>query len=238
MDRPPVLVLQHDPDDGLKLLAEPLLAAGLTLDPCMAWRGELPSTLQGFAGLIVLGSVACLSQGDTPSWLPQERNLIDEALQHELPVLGICFGAQHLAMAAGGEVRRAATPELGWHEVQLTERAPGDVLTASLGARFHAFQWHYDEVVLPEAGTLLAEANGMVQAFRVGSSAWGLQFHLEVDAGSILTWQGSAGGELEAVGVNLDQLNETTDAYSAANRARAERLAKAFAGQVLTKRSR
>lgn len=229
-----MLVLQHDPDDGIKLLAGPMLAQGLLLETHQLSLVAPPASLAGFAGLVVLGATACLSDPEAPSWLSGERGLLDEALSRGLPTLGICFGAQHLAVAAGGSVAPSAKGELGWQELGLTPAANNDPLLATLPQRLHAFQWHYDAIALPQAATLLAEGNGFVQAFRVGPVAWGLQFHLEVDPGAILSWWGSAGHELELAGLGLERLTAECNAYAAANATHVAQVAAGFASIIAT----
>lgn len=233
VERPRLLVLQHDADDGLKLLAEPLLAAGLELEVVLLAKADPPSSLAGFRGLVVLGAVACLSDAEEPSWLEAERRLLEEALELATPTLGICFGAQHLAVAAGGHVAPAERGELGWQEVAVEDAGRKDQLVGELPSFLHAFQWHYDAISLPPSAELLATGNGFVQAFRCGPAAWGLQFHLEVDPGGILSWQASAGEELERAGITLATLSAETDAYAAANAQHALALASAFAAAVL-----
>ena len=65
------------------------------------------------------------------------------------PMLGVCLGAQLLAQAAGGTVRPASRPEIGWHEVRLEPGAGDDALTGPLPASFCGFQWHSYEAVPP-----------------------------------------------------------------------------------------
>jgi GMP synthase (glutamine-hydrolysing) len=129
------------------------------------------------------------NQGERYPHLLVEISLIREAVQSGLPVLGICLGAQLLACALGARVKRSAKPEIGWHEVTLTENAVNDPLLSHLNGRQKIFQWHSDTFDLPRDALRLAGSEICAnQAFRFGESAYGLQFHLEVDEKLIRRW--------------------------------------------------
>ncbi len=117
--------------------------------------------------------------------LAAERRLLAEAVDADVPVLGVCLGMQLLARALGAQVHRAHGTEIGFGTVDVV--APDPVL-APLGARPQVLHWHSDAADLPVGATLLA-ASGVtpVQAFRAGS-ALGLQFHLEVDDDLLRSW--------------------------------------------------
>ena len=46
-----------------------------------------------------------------------EQTLLADAVSRGIAILGICFGAQQLAVTLGGEITRAKTPEIGWYQV-------------------------------------------------------------------------------------------------------------------------
>jgi GMP synthase (glutamine-hydrolysing) len=125
-------------------------------------------------------------------------------LARRVPLLGVCLGAQLLAAAAGGHARRASRPEIGWHPVELTAAGAADPLLAPLAPGFEAFQWHSYECVLPRDATPLATGPVCVQAFRVGESAWGIQFHAEVSAVDLAGWTSDYGSDPDAVRIGID----------------------------------
>jgi GMP synthase (glutamine-hydrolysing) len=113
-------------------------------------------------------------------WLPAVRRLLAEAVNEELPTLGICLGAQLLAVAAGGRVvRGAAGTEAGLVSVSWTAAAHTDALVAALPEPMLTPSLHDDEIVELPAGAVLLGGTATYphQAFRVGSCAWGVQFH-------------------------------------------------------------
>ena len=101
-------------------------------------------------------------------------------------MLGICLGAQLLAAAMGGDVRPNHVPEIGWYRLHTLQSAHEDRLFRHFERRPHyVFQWHaYTFAPPPGAVPLAWTRNCRNQAYRLGESAWGLQFHLEADDGA------------------------------------------------------
>jgi GMP synthase-like glutamine amidotransferase len=103
-------------------------------------------------------------------------------------MLGICLGAQLLAKAAHSWVAPADEPEIGWYPVDLTDDSADDPLLGRLPERFEAFQWHYYAHGVPAGATELARSRVCTQAFRLGDTAWGVQFHPEVTLEQVEGW--------------------------------------------------
>ena len=126
-----------------------------------------PPQLDGFDAAIVFGAEAQVDQEDAHPWLRRRSRLVAELVERGTPVLGVCFGSQLLAELAGAEVRRAAEPEIGWHEVELTARGPADPLLGFLPERFESLHWHHYEWLLPPGAVALARSARCLQAFRL-----------------------------------------------------------------------
>jgi GMP synthase (glutamine-hydrolysing) len=105
-----------------------------------------------------------------------------------MPVLGVCLGAQLLAKAANAPVYRVERPEIGWFDVELTADAADDPVFSGFPRRFDAFQWHFYTYDLPGGAVELARSAACTQAFRLGDSAWGIQFHAEVTLPQVESW--------------------------------------------------
>lgn len=186
----PVLVLRHVPYEGLGLLADVLRAEHLTysyLDMYEEPPRHLDVTRLG--GLVVLGGPMNADETDKYPYLAHELEWIREAVQRNLPVLGVCLGAQLLAKALGARVYAAPQKEIGWFSVDMTGAAGDDPLLSACQTRETVFQWHGDTFDLPEGAVWLARSEvAPHQAFRFGRCAWGLQFHVELTPAELDLW--------------------------------------------------
>ena len=165
-------------------------------------------------------------QDDRFDWLGSEAEFLGDVLAAEVPVLGVCLGAQMLARAAGAGVRAATTPEIGWYEVSLTAEGSSDPVLGVLPSRAIVFQWHHYTFDVPEGGVELARSEVCTQAFRLdGRRAWGIQFHAEVTYPMLESWVEEDPGELPMPAGDL--LAESTSAIGRSN-AQGRWLADAF----------
>lgn len=182
-----VTIVQHVEPEGPGLIARALAAHGLASHLVRVHRGEpIPSSLEGVAGLVVLGGPMGVSDASTLWHLRDEMRLIERALSADLPVLGVCLGSQLLAATLGASVGPGPGKEIGWHSVTLAEPAATDPLLGPVERCFQAFHWHGDAFSLPAGARPLASSElTACQAFRYGRAAYGLLFHLEVDAAQI-----------------------------------------------------
>ncbi|MGV9799828.1 type 1 glutamine amidotransferase [Mycobacterium sp. NPDC003449] len=189
-----VLILQHQPDDGPGNLAGWLVDHGVPYTIIDVSTAELPAPGR-FDALVVLGSKRSAYETGEP-WIRAEHDFVRGCVDAGTSVLGICFGAQLLALVLGGEVRRMAQPELGWYPVS---GAP------PYGGTW--FVWHGDEITAPPGSTILATTPICTHAFAHGSNL-GVQFHPELTAELLGHWIGTprrrravidAGGDIEQI---------------------------------------
>jgi GMP synthase (glutamine-hydrolysing) len=195
MARPKILVFQHVPFEPLGTLDPLLKNAGFRIRYVNFARdsNQAPS-LDGYSALIVLGGPMNVDQIEDYPNLATEVSLIQRALDRRISVLGICLGAQLLARALGSSVLPSRAREIGWHDVDLTAEGNDDPVLSAFNSRQQVFQWHEDAMELPDGAVHLASSDACeVQAFRYGESAYGFQFHLEVDHSLIDRWLDRAG---------------------------------------------
>jgi GMP synthase (glutamine-hydrolysing) len=223
-----ILVIQHDPDKGLGLFMQPLSDASLELDIRFAGHGEL-ALRDHHTGVIALPGVAN-PVDDTPA-IAATREVLRDALRRGLPALGICLGAELLAEAAGATTS-ACPPEWGYCEVSLAPAGRDDRLLADLPERFGVFQAHNYGFELPPGAVALAHSRGAVQAFRVGSSAWGLQFHPEPTLEMLDGWTHALGATMAANGVDPEETRRLGRRYVPIWSEHAAAMARRFAAVV------
>jgi GMP synthase-like glutamine amidotransferase len=159
-----------------------------------------PPDLDGFDAAFVFGADAQVDEEDSHPWLRPDKALVRELIERELPVLGVCFGSQLLAEAAGGVVRPSAAPEVGWYEVELTADGAADPLLGFLPQRFESLQYHSYEWLLPPGAVELARSAICLQAFRLRDRpVWGVQFHPEVTESDFGEWLDDFQGDPEPI---------------------------------------
>jgi GMP synthase (glutamine-hydrolysing) len=183
-DRPTLLAIQHVPWEGPHRI----------LDACGALQVRTVKPLAGqplpgheqVAGAVVMGGPMNVDEVERFPALAAEREWLAEAVRRELPVLGICLGAQLLARALGAEVRPGEGPEIGFAPVEVG--VADDPVLGGLAPSTEVLHWHGDVFDLPDgAQPLASSARTEHQAFRLGD-AWGALFHPEADLALVEAW--------------------------------------------------
>jgi GMP synthase (glutamine-hydrolysing) len=209
-----VLVVQHVPQEPPGAIAAAVTAVGRELRFVRPYAGDrVPADLAGAGGLVVMGGPMGVYEGDQHPFLRDELRLIEAALRHDIPVLGVCLGSQLLAAALGAPVRPSGRQEIGWHPVRLTEAARTDPLWSDLGPEFVAYHWHGDVFDLPRTAVSLAASKLTAhQAFRAGR-AWGLLFHAEVNRALVQGMVSAFAVDLARDGIESQPILEGIDRH-------------------------
>jgi GMP synthase (glutamine-hydrolysing) len=175
------IVLRHTPAEGLGLLANALRDYGVHHRYLDVPRGDaLPKDIRTVGGVIVLGGPMAVYEGDQHPFLATESAFVEKIIEAGRPVLGVCLGAQLIAQVLGARVYPGEHREVGWGPVELTDAGRDDALFAGLGDWFTVFHLHGDTYELPpDAENLARSATYEQQAFRLGDTVYGFQFHLE-----------------------------------------------------------
>lgn len=185
-----LLVFQHVPHEILGTFNPQLKDAGFRIRYVNFGRTpDAKPKVEKYDGLIILGGPMCLSQRENYPHLDTEIEAIREAMELQMPILGICLGAQLIAAALHARVHRNPVKEIGWYDVSPTEAGRDDPLFRFFRGTEKIFQWHGDTFEIPHGAVHLASSPDCAnQAFRYGDRVYGLQFHLEVDAALIERW--------------------------------------------------
>jgi GMP synthase-like glutamine amidotransferase len=173
-----LLVIEHGGYAPAGLLGDWAADRALAVHTVALHAGEpLPAGISGYTAAVSLGS-GHAAYDDTVPWLAAELSFLDRLLAAEVPVLGICFGAQALARVLGARVYRLSAPEIGW--AQVTARCPALPEGPWLS-------WHYDGFDLPAGAAELGANEASLQAFSLGPHT-GVQFHPEATEPIARSW--------------------------------------------------
>ena len=191
-----VLILQHEEPTPPGLVTEWLDQHGADVETFRIDIDEREVDPTGYDLVVSLGSEFAAFDDSKP-FVPREARLMRQAIDADVPVLGLCFGGQLLARVLGGEVFRSNDSEIGWLPVRSTD--------PDLIPEGPWFQWHFDSFTVPPGATLIAETDVGPQAFSAGRSL-GLQFHPEVTQAIMDDWVSVYRHELDDDGVDPDEL--------------------------------
>ncbi len=227
-----ILVAQHDDDTPHGAIGDALVARGFALDLWCPRRGDAPAPIEAYDGMLGLGSITNPDEDAENPWLARERALIARAIEIGVPYLGTCFGGQILAQAAGGRAFKSYPPEIGWYEIERLPAADGDPVLGTFEETFWSFEWHHYAFQAPAGATVLARTSACEQAFRVGDSAWGTQFHLEADFEILSEWFVLGHDEAHTHGVDVKAMRAESERRNDEHVRLAHRMGHGFADVV------
>lgn len=213
-----VYAIRHVAFEDLGLLQPILTDRGFTIEYRDAGIDPLNTPEVREADLlIILGAPVSVNDTQNYPFLFEEVELIKARLEAQKPVLGICLGAQQIAVAAGAEVRSMGLMEIGYSPVELTEAGKASPL-APLG-NSPVLHWHSEEFSIPAGSATLANTPDFDnQAFTLTNDqgapfALALQFHLEVDPRRIEQWLIAYSTDIEASGLDVGTIRREALIY-------------------------
>jgi GMP synthase-like glutamine amidotransferase len=204
-------VLQHVSFETAGLLAAVVRERGHSVETTALYAGEPLPSMAEFDGLIIMGGPMSVHDEDVYPWLKAEKELIAAAIYGGKRVLGICLGAQLIAAVCGARVYPCPQKEIGFWPVKWAS-----------GAEEEVFHWHGETFDLPPGAELLASTEVCAnQAFRIGDTVLGIQFHPEVTAEIVRRmvenegWELVEGGYVQGAGRILAGVEEMGEAEGA-----------------------
>ncbi|CAK7193303.1 hypothetical protein COMNV_01518 [Commensalibacter sp. Nvir] len=183
------IILQHVPFEGPGYILSWLHEKGFATDIYSVCNPEIPTPDVCSANLlIVLGGPMSVNDEKTYPWLIEEKKLIKKAIDHNIPTLGICLGSQLIASVCGAKISRASEKEIGWFPVQAVPQTSKNKKNFSFPESFISFHWHSEQFDIPINATKIATNSvNPNQAFQIGKTVIGLQFHPEITPYSLQT---------------------------------------------------
>lgn len=183
-----ILIVVHQETSTPGRIGLLLRERGCELDICRPCIGhELPHDLDGYAGVVVFGGPMSANDCQLHDFIKAELEWLEKPLRQDVPLLGVCLGAQLLARHLGARVAEHPEKhaEVGYYPIRPTDEGRQMGKWPS-----HVYQWHRDGFDLPTGASLLAEGGNEFpnQAYRYGRAAYGIQFHPEVTLAMMHRW--------------------------------------------------
>lgn len=205
-----IIVFQHAAHCRPGRVGTTLRDHGFTLDIRKLDEGDpVPTDFDDVEAVISMGGPQNVDEAH--AWIKRETEFLREAHDRQLPVVGVCLGAQLLAHALGGEVGpMEGAGEIGFVDVDIHPSAHTDTLLAGIAWRAPQFHKHkYEIKQLPESAANLASSERCkVQAFRAGMRSYGFQYHFEADMDMIRAFTKDSVGELHTAGLTTEEFEK------------------------------
>lgn len=227
-----VLVQQYYDDIPAGFVSERIAQRGAAIDVVSANDSEQPDP-RDYDFLVSLGSYDS-AYDDSLDRARRAQQLITTAIDHDIPVFGICFGAQALTLALGGTVVQSAKgPEIAWVDVKPDANTSPEAIPPIADAIVPGpwLAWHHDEITAaPDGAVVLAHSDVALQAFSMGPHL-AVQFHPEAMLENIARWAAHDESGLGRVGTSGEELLAQSAADVEGARQRCDRLTDAFVSQ-------
>ncbi len=188
-----VVVIKHS-CGSVGRLGERLDRSGVDWEEINTADGEPVPSVDEVGALVIMGGIMGAYETEENPYLLEEMALARQAVDREVPVLGICLGSQLLAAALGGRAYLAERPEVGAVPVELTEAGRRHPVVSKVAGR-RVFSMHQDTFERPPGSELLARSDRFPQAF-VQGSALAIQFHPETHNSEANDWAGTGARQM------------------------------------------
>lgn len=233
-----IVIFQHDPLEHAGRIAEVLRDEGHRLEVVRLYDGdETPVDLDNVDGVVSMGGHQNVDEADEHAWMRPEMDFIKRAVEAELPVVGVCLGAQLLAAALGGEVAKMEQAEIGFEPVvESSFFGTIDPILAGIPWRMNQLHLHgYEVTKTPPGGTpapLQSSSHCKVQSFKSGFTAYGFQYHFEFDRRHLDAVLEDSRGWIAEQGFDVEDIRRQSEEHYSLNRHLGDRLCRNLATLV------
>ena len=201
-----VLVIKNAGLEGPGTIGDLLESDGFELQTIFAKKEKIP--VLDHSMVLVLGAPE--SANDDLQYLKDELSLIQNAVQKNIPTLGICLGSQLIAKAFGAQVYPGPKKEIGFYHNVVIDDSAKSSLFSGIASPFTVFHWHGDTFDIPSGATRLAYSELYNQAFQYGSAV-GVQFHFEVTSDIVRSWLDNTGENLDLPYISVPKIRSEID---------------------------
>lgn len=217
--------VQHVVFEGLGSIEPWLRAAGYEITSTRFHESTRMPTPGEIDLLVVMGGPMSVNDEHAYSWLVPEKRFIRDCVEAGKRVVGVCLGAQLIASAMGAKVYRNPEQEIGWFPIYASTSSVGGT-AFRFPPSVEVFHWHGETFDLPAGAVHLARSAACEnQAFQLGQSVIGLQFHLETTPETAREIVSNCGAELRPsrhVQSEADILAAPPEKYEVPNQVMAE----------------
>ncbi len=235
-----VLILKNIRTEGPGTIGDFLRENNIPYEVIEIENEPIPDTAM-FDTLVIMGGPMSVNESDTYTFIKKEEELVRDFLKINKKILGICLGAQIMAKALGAKVYKGPAPEIGWHDIELTEAGIRDTMMKKIALhpkagdfwkKFRVFHWHGETFDIPPGADRLAKSTLYPnQAFKYENDAYAFQFHIEVTKDMVYDWLSATGGS--ACGgknepMDMNEIETDTEKFYETYNGRAMNFYKAF----------
>ena len=234
-----IIVLQHDAANRPGRLGVTFRDHAFRLDVRRLYEGDaVPADFDGVEGVIALGGAP--NVGDDTPWMQAELECLRAAHERQLPVVGVCLGAQMIAKALGGEVAPLDKPAAGFQTVAITPLGQIEPILAGMPWKSRQLCLNAQGVkTLPQGAQLLATSEACkVMAFKVGMRTYAFQHHIEADKDIMNDLLAGASKMLGDAGVTPSEVRAQGELHYANFARSADRLCLNLATYLIPARTR
>ncbi|MEO8723616.1 MAG: glutamine amidotransferase [Sphingobium sp.] len=208
------LIIRHVPYEGVAGYRDPVERAGYAIDridvadPRFAHIDLCAPDL-----LIMMGGPMGVYEQDEHPWIACQLRRLRLRLEADRPTLGVCFGAQMMAVALGARVFAGLVKEVGFHVITLHQAGTASPLRHLEG--IPVLHWHGDTFTLPDNVEHLGFSHLYDhQAFRRGPNLLALQFHAEMgEDPRFHAWMEQSPASIAEAGSDAASLRAAHDAH-------------------------